>query len=247
MRPRKAHLHPQSSRPVPGGNCPAHALGERAGDGQPQPGGAAPGLHGVEAVEQPPHLHLVQRRGGVGQGDGAVRRQNHVQIPGAVFQGVGQQVAQHPGQGGPVQAARHPLRRQGDAGDDACLNKRPIEGGHRLFHRAVQIHRLRGEPVLQAGGHRAAQQLLNEPAHGLRPAGDEGQVAGLPGGVVPLFQQLQIAADGGEGGAQVVGDVGDRLLQLPVAVLVPLALAAQLLELDVEPGRQPAGAGVPGG
>ena len=59
-------------------------------------------------------------------------------------------------------------------------------------------------------------------------------------------QQVQIAADGGEGGAQVMGDVGHGLLQLPVSVEVLAALLPQQAELGVQPGSQTPGMGIPG-
>ena len=53
--------------------------------------------------------------------------------------------------------------------------------------------------------------------------------------------------DGGKGGAQVVGDVGNGVFQLHVPLLEFLPGLPQLLQLEVQLRRQPPGVGVPGG
>ena len=81
----------------------------------------------------------------------------------------------------------------------------------------------------------------------VRPAPDEGQVPLRRRTLLLPLQQVQVAANGGEGGAEVVGDAGDGLLQVPVAVLVLLPLPAELAQLDVEAGSQAAHGAVPAG
>ena len=79
------------------------------------------------------------------------------------------------------------------------------------------------------------------------PAPDEGQVALRCLALLLPLQQIQIAADGGEGGAEIVGDVGHRLFQVPVAVLILLPLPAELAQLDIEASSQTAHGAVPAG
>ena len=77
---------------------------------------------------------------------------------------------------------------------------------------------------------------------------DAVQIAPGVGGerLLPL-QQVQIALDGGKGGAQVVGDVGNGVFQLHVPLLEFLPGLPQLLQLEVQLRRQFSGVGVPGG
>ena len=81
----------------------------------------------------------------------------------------------------------------------------------------------------------------------LRPLPDEQQI---PPGILALLlalQQVQIAPDSGEGGAQIVGHARDRLLEGAVALLVALPLLPQQAQLAVEPGGQTAHGAVPAG
>ena len=59
--------------------------------------------------------------------------------------------------------------------------------------------------------------------------------------------EKHIAVIPGDGiGPEIVREVGHRLLELPVSILVPAPLPAQTPQLPVELRRQPPDIGVPG-
>ena len=65
--------------------------------------------------------------------------------------------------------------------------------------------------------------------------------------MLPLLQQLQVAADGRQRGTQVVGNVGHRSLQLPVSLPETVPQPPQLHQLPIQLPGQSAHLPVPGG
>ena len=90
-------------------DLPAHLFYQGLADGEPQAAGMPGGFHGEEAVEEPPHLDLIQRRRGVGEGDGAAVGEGDAQVSGTVLEGVAEDIAIDPGQSLSVELPQHPL------------------------------------------------------------------------------------------------------------------------------------------
>lgn len=62
-----------------------------------------------------------------------------------------------------------------------------------------------------------------------------------------LFQQVKVAADGGQGRPQIMGDIGDRRLQLRVPLAESVALFPEPAKLYIDRIRQAAHLPVPAG
>ena len=230
----------------------AHALRQCLDDGKSQPCGL-PGAHFVGGIE--PLKHVGGVLGGevvrpVGEGGYDVPSLP-VQLDGqgvrAVAQGVGEQIGEDPGH----RPAVRPHRRQ--VVGDVYLHLQPrfldllVGGGQLVGQRPGQIYffPLQGQlSPLDAG------QVVERGDEGLEGAGpplDHLEVFPtlFQGQIVP-FQKLQIAQDGGQRRAQIMGHVGDlpsKLLLLPAVVrLFGLAQLQQVVETDQQLLRPGTGA-----
>lgn len=100
----------------------AHLLSQCTGDGESQPGGIRGcGLYGVEAVEQTPHLDLVQLLCVVGKADFSSLGQREVKVTVAVFYRIADDVGKYTGEGAAVKCALYLLIRKGDRRCDMVL------------------------------------------------------------------------------------------------------------------------------
>ena len=208
-------------RPPPGRQRAAVEVGVLQGDGQPQPGASqgasARGLGPVEAVEDlghdvGAHTHPVVT---YPQGDG-VGGGGHGDVDDAalgVLNGVGDQVAHDPLHAGDVHLGGGGLVAQvevdlGPRGGDVDLDGRQDPPDHltQVLLADPQLHPARVDPgdLQQVGQHGleavhlVVEQLGRAPRQGVLDLGARG--VELVGG----------HTDGGQGGAQLVGDVGDE-------------------------------------
>ena len=118
--------------------------------------------------------------------------------------------------------------------------------GQKTLLQDLVEHHIRSLQRLGGGEEGVSEELLRQLLHPFHLILNLGQISGGSGGLLRLFQQLQIAADGSKRGPEIVREVGHRLLELPVSILVPAPLLAQTPQLPVELGCQPPDIGVPG-
>ena len=220
------------------------------GDGQPKARAAAlpgPGLvHPVEPVEDPLpvrrrdadagvghlHPHIFSRDAGV-HGDGAA--------VGGVLDGVAQHIHHHLLDAAAVSGDQGKSPAVGaDQGVAVALGlqlHRPAHGLDGLPEGEADHLHVRPAGVQAAEG----QQVLDDPGHPVRLADDDVQKAVLHGAgdVLAVPDGLRVAADVGQRGAQLVGDVGHELL----AHLLVFPLGGDVVHYRHHPAVLPIGEG----
>ena len=164
----------------------------------------------------------------------------------AVVQSVAQQVGENAQHRPLVRPHRRQAVGQVHVHVEAAVGEVIVKGGQKAGQGGVEVHRLPLQGVfapLQPG---QVVEAGDEALKGPGPALHHRQV--LPALLlrqVRVLQQLEVAQDGGQGGAQVVGDVGDLpadgLLLLPPAGLVGLAGLPQAVHLLQQVLRRPVG------
>ena len=206
-----------------GGDADPAAVGADHGghDGQTEPGAALLAVPGrVGAVEPLEHVggglggHARALVGHLDDGVGAVDGDpdRHRRRLRGVDPGVREQVGHDLVEAHVVAAdddrARGRLEGDGPVGlDGTGVGHGVVDEGHQVDGLAFE-----GAALVETG---EEQEVVDEHAHPRRlvldPAHGEGQLVGVVGGAPP--EQLGVAADGGERGAQLVGGVGDEPAQ----------------------------------
>ena len=199
-----------------GGEAAAVGFGERFGDGESDAGAALVGLPGgvaaVEALEDVRELFVGHALAGVGDADGHGVRgdgRRHVDAPplGGVSERVGEQVAEDLGDALGVGSDRHvvDLGGEGDAlgvvGVPGLSDRRLDEVGERLDAG------LEFDASFFGSGHLV--EVAGEPSETFGLLFDDGL-----GGVVPgedaVGDAFEVGVEGGDGGAHLVGEVGQE-------------------------------------
>ena len=206
---------------VVGGQRAPHRFGQAAGQGQTQPDTAAAVVAVAEALEGQEH--------GVAFGGGdagtvvddpqldavAVGAAGHARrdVPGAVAQGVGEQVDQDAFEQAGV--GLHLREGVGDVEDDGCGAVGAVEGAGDRF---VERDRVQGDADgvgLQAAHVQEVLDQGREPGEGLSGGRDQfGALFGGPGD--RAGEAVDRGGRGGERGAQVVADGGEQGAAHPV-------------------------------
>lgn len=185
-------------------------FGEGAGDGKAEAGGVAGVFNGEEAVEEAADGDAVKAGGMVGEGDAAVRCKADVEVAVAVFEGVVQNVREDAGETGFVERTDDARFTQCYGGGDAAGGECAVKRCEAFCEDIVQDDGRQGARVF-GKNHRVAEELFGELGHGVGAIANDGERTGDVVGQRLSIEEVEGAADGGERGAQVVGDAGDGL------------------------------------
>lgn len=208
---RKAQGNGKLPLPVLCANGAAHAFRQELGDGQTQASGAAAGLDGVEAIKEPPGCDGGEACRCIGKGNGSLLVHIDGKVLTAVFEGVSQNVAENTTESRGVQASLYSAFRKLNFWGDALLLHRAVERQEGFFQCAPEIQG-DGDERLGRGGYGVTKQLLCQLFECFGPVLDLRQVPGCWLRQGFLLQEIQVAANGGERGAQTMGNARNGVL-----------------------------------
>ncbi len=210
-------------------NGAVHALSQELGNGQTQASGAATGLDGVEAIKESPGGDGGETCCGVGKDNGSLLVHADSEVSTAVFEGVSQNVAENATEGRGVQASLHPAFRKLNFRSDVPLLHRAVERQEGFLQCAPEIQGHRDER-LGRGGYGVAEQLLCQRFECFGPVLDLRQVPGCWFRQRFLLQEIQVATNGGERGAQIVGNACNGVLQFEISPLPAVGAGSGVFE-----------------